>query len=44
MATKLVENLCGENPLAYVEAEHVAIEAMNARIDFWNEVESKLFG
>jgi hypothetical protein len=44
MATKLVENLCGENPLAYVEAEQVAIEAMNARIEFWNEVETKLFG
>ena len=44
MATKLVENLCGENPLAYVEAEQTAIEAMNARIEFWNGLETKLFG
>ena len=43
MATKLVENLCGEDPLAYVEAETVAVEAMNARIKFWDEVEKKLF-
>ena len=43
MATKLVENLCGEDPLAYVEAETVAIEAMNARIKFWDQVEKELF-
>jgi hypothetical protein len=43
MATKLVENLCGEDPLAYVEAETVAIDAMNARIKFWDALEIKLF-
>tara|TARA_B100000902_G_C27308971_1_gene917220 strand:+ start:2535 stop:3299 length:765 start_codon:yes stop_codon:yes gene_type:complete len=43
MATKLVENLCGNDPLAYVEAEQTAIAAMNARIEFWNKVEKKLF-
>jgi len=43
MATKLVENLCGEDPLAYVEAETVAVEAMNARIKFWDQVEKELF-
>lgn len=43
LALKLVENLCGNDPVAYVEAERTAIEAMNARIEFWNEVEKKLF-
>jgi len=43
MATKLVENLCGNDPLAYVEAERVAIDAMNSRINFWDQLEKKLF-
>jgi hypothetical protein len=43
MAQKLVENLCGQDPLAYVEAEQVALAAMNARIEFWNKLERKLF-
>jgi len=43
MATKLVENLCGNDPLAYVEAERVAIDAMNSRINFWDQLERKLF-
>lgn len=42
-AMRLVENLCGENPLAYVEVERTAIDAINARIEFWNAVESKMY-
>ena len=43
LVEKLVENLCGQDPLAYVEAEQVALAAMNARIEFWNKLERKLF-
>jgi len=43
LALRLVENLCGNDPIAYVEAERTAIEAMNARIEFWNKLENKLF-
>lgn len=43
MATRLVENVCGHDPIAFVEAEKAAIQAINARIDFWNAVEDKLY-
>jgi hypothetical protein len=42
-ALKLVENLCGNDPLAYVEVERAAIDAINARIEFWNALETKMY-
>jgi hypothetical protein len=43
LAQKLVENVCENNPIAFVEAEKAAIDALNARIEFWDGVEDKLY-
>lgn len=43
MATRLVENVCGNDPVAFVEAEKAAVQAINARIAFWDAVEEKLY-
>ena len=34
----LVEDLCENNPFWISEAKNVAIEAINARIEFWNDI------
>ena len=34
----LIEDLCENNPLWISEAKNVAIEAINARIEFWNDI------
>ena len=40
-ARKLVENMCGVQPSAYVEAEKAALKALDARIKLWTELEDK---
>jgi len=41
-ALKLVESLCDNDPLQFIEAEHAAIKAIEARIKFWNSVEDAI--
>lgn len=43
MAVRLVENVCDNDPIAFVEAEKAAVQAINARIKFWDAVEDKLY-
>lgn len=41
-AYKLAEDLCYDNPLYFVEAERAAVEAIDARIKFWDGVEEAI--
>lgn len=41
-AEKLVENLCGTDPLKYIEAERAALQAIDARIRLWDGVEEAI--
>jgi len=41
-AAKLIAELCNYEPVKIVEAERTAIEAIQARILFWDKVEEKL--
>lgn len=39
---KLIETLCDNDPVKIAEAEHAALEAISARIRFWNEVHKEI--
>jgi hypothetical protein len=41
-AEKLVESICGTDPLKYIEAERAALKAIDARIKFWDGVEEAI--
>jgi len=38
MATRLIENLCGTDPVKWQRAEQAAAEALQARIALWNAI------
>ena len=39
---KLIETLCNNDPVKIAEAERAALEAMSARIRFWDEVHKEI--
>jgi hypothetical protein len=42
MSMRLLENLCGNNKLSWQEAEQAAVQAIQARIEFWDGVLASL--
>jgi Protein of unknown function (DUF3050) len=43
-ALELMSELCENHPLKIIEAEHTAIKAIQARIQFWDQVEERILG
>jgi hypothetical protein len=41
-ALKLMEELCENHPLKIIEAENTAVESIQARIEFWSQVENAI--
>jgi pyrroloquinoline quinone (PQQ) biosynthesis protein C len=41
-ALKLMEELCENHPLKIVEAENTAVKSIQARIEFWSQVENAI--
>jgi hypothetical protein len=42
MAEKLLNLVCSDDPVKYIEAEQSAISALERRVEFWDQVQSEL--
>ena len=42
MATRLVRDLCGDDPANWQSAEEAAVAALAARLDFWNGIRERM--